>query len=66
MEKQLIKVICINNYNLYLTIGKVYEAIVNYQTYSVINDKGHHMDYQKIKFITLEEQRQNKISEILS
>jgi len=72
-------IICIDDYNLYLTKGKKYELLHEFTKcvdiynpyndevdifYTIIDDSGCTEDYRKSQFISVEELRENKLKEI--
>lgn len=77
---ELIKVICINNKNLYLTLNKLYYAkyiheqrswdwrnapILEWHFFELIDDKGIKGKFNTNNFITLAEWRDKQIESIL-
>lgn len=63
------KLVCKNNegFNKNLTINKIYDPIrydKTFNTYLIQNDIGHLMWFNEIRFITLVEERRNKITKI--
>ena len=80
MDKEITKVICINNKNLHLTLNKIYDAkyiheqrswdwgnapILEWHWYELVNEKGIKEKYNTQHFITLAEWRDIQIDSIL-
>lgn len=63
------KIVCINNgcgWEKVLTIGKSYEVIYIYMKgYTIINDKGDRDWFEKFRFISLSEYRNEIIEKLL-
>ena len=65
MDKLVCKII--EEFEINLTINKIYEPLrydKSFKTYLVKNDNGDLMWFNEIRFITLVEERRNKITKI--
>jgi len=65
------KVICINNglHPLWLTIGKVYDVIIDKNdiaSYILYDDGGWWWSHKKDKFLLIEDAREDKLNKILN
>jgi hypothetical protein len=64
-SKNFDKMVCINNKNVTLTKGKIYEILYSRDSYFyIINDKGEVKNYLPAMFITIKQYRKLKLEKI--